>query len=69
LNTALLDRRLNLLRDVEIGAPRLRLEPELFAIGFHGRRSVGAHSAELGTQDASRTISPISSINQAAAGI
>ena len=36
---ARLDHRLNLLRDVEVCAPRLRLEPELFAIGFHGRRS------------------------------
>src|ERR1700675_978415 len=64
LNAALLDRRRYLTCDVEVGAPCLRLEPELFAIGFHGRRSVGAHSAELSTQDASRTISPISSINR-----
>ena len=69
LDAALFDRRLNLLCDVEVGAPRLRLEPELFAIGFHGRRSVGVHSAELDTQDASRTPFPTPSINLAAAGI
>jgi hypothetical protein len=53
--------------DVEIVAPGLRLEPELFAIGFHGRQSVGVHSAELYTQDASRTISPTLFIHQSAA--
>src|ERR1043165_5283797 len=55
-DAAFLDRRLYLTGDVEIGAPRLRLEPELFAIGFHSCWSVGIHSAEPYTQDASRTI-------------
>src|SRR6195256_1084758 len=63
-DAAPLDRRLNLLCDVEVSTPRLRLEPELFTIGFHGRRSVGVHSAELETQDASCTISPGQAVNE-----
>src|ERR1041384_551063 len=55
-DAAFLDRRLYVTGDVEIGAPRLRLEPELFAIRFHSCWSVGIHSAEPYTQDASRTI-------------
>src|SRR6266850_993750 len=66
LDAALLDRRLNLLCDVEVGAPRVRLEPELFTIGFHGRRSVDAHSAELDRQDASCIISLTPSIKPSA---
>src|SRR4051812_24580509 len=64
-DAAPLDGRLYLTGDIEVGTPRLRLEPELFTIGFHGRQSVGVHSAELKTQDASRTICPPAhSVNQ-----
>lgn len=63
LDSALLDCRLNLPGNVEVRAPRVCLEPEFFAIGFHGRRSVGVYSAELCAPDASaRRVSPTPSI-------